>query len=123
MSRINMNAVVLPHFSKGFTLVRMNQVRTLRKLKGWNQGDLANAAGVEQSYISKIENGWDGVTLRNIRFIAEALGAEAYELLMSDTTASERALLEVFRGLSPDRQKGWLEMAKLAKVDADQADQ
>ena len=47
----------------------MITVKTLRKLKGWNQAMLAEAAGLEQSTISKIENGWDGATLRTLNLV------------------------------------------------------
>lgn len=120
MSRINIQAVVLPDSEEPRSLQGMIQLRVLRKIKGFSQGDLADAAGVEQSYISKIENGWEGVTLRNLRFIAEALDVEVHELLSPETSAAEAALIKVFRDLSPERQKGWVEMARLAKDDFDQ---
>lgn len=98
-------------------------MKLLRKAKGWNQTVLAEAAGLEQSYISKVENGWDGVTLRNLKFIAEALGVPLYQLFTSDTSAAELAIMDTYRQLPEDRKKGWQDMAVAAKADVRQEDQ
>jgi transcriptional regulator with XRE-family HTH domain len=95
----------------------MNAIRLLRKSKKWNQGDLAEAASVDQSTISKVENGWDGITLRNLQQIADALDVPIYQLFVDDTTAAEISLMKTYRSLSDGRKKGWQDMALAAKAD------
>ncbi|SHK05041.1 DNA-binding transcriptional regulator, XRE-family HTH domain [Ruegeria lacuscaerulensis ITI-1157] len=87
-------------------------MKRLRKLKGWNQTMLAEAAGLEQSTISKIENGWDGATLRNLNYIAQALGVPTYQLFLDDVSDAEIRIIEVYRSLSDDRKRGWQDMAQ-----------
>lgn len=70
--------------------------------------------GVRQPHISRIENGDEGPPLSLFRSIAEALGVSLADLFADDRTTAETLLLDVFRRQSPDRQKGWLDMAKLA---------
>jgi transcriptional regulator with XRE-family HTH domain len=49
-------------------------VRELRKWRGLSQEQLADAAGVSQSYIAGIEKGRRAGTLATLRAIAAALG-------------------------------------------------
>lgn len=100
----------------------MKTIRLLRKAKGWNQTLLAEAAGLEQSYISKIENGWDGITLRNLVQIAEALEVPLYQLFLEDTSTAEIKLLQTYRTLPEGRKKGWQDMALAAKADVQSED-
>jgi len=102
---------------------RMKQIQNLRKLKGWNQTMLAEVAGIEQSTVSKVENGWDGITLRNLKKIADALEIEPYQLFIDDGSIEELSIIEAYRALSEDRRKGWLDMAVLAKADVLKEDQ
>lgn len=101
----------------------MDTLRIIRKAQGLNQEQLAEKAGVEQSTISKIENGWDGVTLRNLRLIAKALDIPAYQLLTEDDAAAELILLRGYRSLSDERKKGWKDMALAAKAGDPQENQ
>lgn len=73
---------------------------------------LAEAAGLEQSTISKIERGWDGATLRSLNYIAQALEVPLYQLFIDDQESAELRLLEVFRSLPDGRKQGWLDMAQ-----------
>lgn len=86
-------------------------LKSLRRARGLNQKELAEMAGVEQSTISKIERGFDGVTLRVLKQLADALRADVTELISEDRSQAEQALLEAFRALPPDRQQGWLDLA------------
>lgn len=100
----------------------MNSIRLLRKSKGWNQNALAEAAGLDQSYISKVENGWDGVTLRNLQVLADTLEVPIYQLFLDDTTAAEINLMRTYRALSDDRKLGWQDMALAARADVQSED-
>lgn len=83
----------------------------IRKARGLSQVELAEQAGVEQPTISRFERGADGITLGVVRQIAKALDVSVAELLDEDRSETEQALLSVFRSLSPERQRGWVEMA------------
>lgn len=90
----------------------MIAIKRLRKLKGWNQSTLAEAAGLEQSTISKIERGWDGATIRSLTYIAQALEVPLFQLFMDEAEDAEIKLLDVFRSLPEERRQGWLDMAR-----------
>jgi transcriptional regulator with XRE-family HTH domain len=54
-------------------------VRALRRRRGWRQFDLANAAGVSQPFISKLERGVIGdVNVDTIRLVTAALDATLF---------------------------------------------
>jgi len=59
------------------------RLRELRLAKGFTLRQLAEAVGVDFTYLSKIENGKEGYlpSAETIRSIAEALGADSLELL------------------------------------------
>lgn len=59
-------------------------LRPLRLEKGWTQEELARRSGVDQSTISRIENGLTrGVGLGIVERLAEALGLNPRSLLVS----------------------------------------
>lgn len=51
-----------------------DNVRALRKAKGWSQEELADRAALHRTYISSIERALRNVSLDNIEVIAAALG-------------------------------------------------
>jgi len=59
------------------------ELKTLRKLKGLSQEQLAERSELDQSYIARIENGQDNVTLKTLRCLAKGLGLPA-ALLVGD---------------------------------------
>lgn len=84
----------------------------IRQSRGLTQEDLADMSGLKQSTISKIERGYDGVTLRALYKIAEALDVELAELIGNQRLKAEDAIIQAFRSLPEDRQQGWLDMAQ-----------
>lgn len=58
-------------------MIRLRELRRLRKL---TQVQLAEMAGVDQSTLSKAENGQMNITLQNILSIAAALDVQPAEL-------------------------------------------
>ncbi|MFD2843436.1 helix-turn-helix domain-containing protein [Paracoccus cavernae] len=84
----------------------------IRSERGLTQGDLADMSGLKQSTISKIERGYDGVTLRSLYKIADALEVDLSELFADSRGPAEAALIQAFRSLPAERQQGWLEMAQ-----------
>ncbi len=58
----------------------MNRIKEIREAKGWTQADLAAAAGLNQGYLSKMENGTANATMDKIKAVSSALGVDDYEL-------------------------------------------
>lgn len=57
------------------------RVRELRRAKGLTQEDLADASGLDRSYVGSLERGERNVSLVNILKIAKGLGVPASALL------------------------------------------
>ena len=57
------------------------RVRALREERGWSQERLAERAGLHPTYVSSVERGERNVTLLSILRLAEALRADAGELV------------------------------------------
>jgi transcriptional regulator with XRE-family HTH domain len=91
-------------------------IRTLRRRRGWRQVDLARAAGVSRTTISRVEGGHgDQLTLATLRAIAEPLearldlvprwrGAELDRLLNARHSALHEAVAQEFARSWPDWQ-------------------
>ena len=60
-----------------------NQIKKLRKQKGWTQDELGKRAGVNQRTISQIELN-KGTSLATLTLLAEALGTNLADLLKED---------------------------------------
>jgi transcriptional regulator with XRE-family HTH domain len=89
----------------------------LRKRLGLTQTDLADMTKLTQPTISRAERGDDGTTMATLASIAAALQVPLGDLFLSDRSPTENELLQLFRRLPPDRQKGWIDMARLAEKD------
>ena len=57
------------------------RVREARKAKGISQERLAHLAGIDRSYMGRIERGELNLTLGKVYRIAQALGCEVRDLL------------------------------------------
>src|SRR5262245_32298962 len=57
-------------------------LRQLRQQAGKSQRQLADLAGIDVTYLSKLENGRQGGSERVLRLLADALGIPATELLV-----------------------------------------
>ena len=58
-----------------------HNVRRYRLKKNWSQEELAHQAGLQQSYVSNIENGTRNPTVKVIKKLADALGVKPAALL------------------------------------------
>lgn len=85
----------------------------IRRRKGFSQAKLGEAIGVEQATISRLENGYNNVTLGIVRRAADALEVPLSEIFSDPRSELEDQLIDFFRSLPPDRQQGWLDMARL----------
>lgn len=96
---------------------RAMNIATLRRARGLTQIDLAELTKLTQPTISRAERGDDSTTMATFKSIAAALGVQVEELFTSERSALEMELLRIFRTMPADRQKGWLDMARLAATD------
>lgn len=87
-------------------------VRKLRRLRGWSQTELGEAAGgIHKNTIARVEDGDEGVTSKTLKAIAAALGttvAEMYGMIPEpgkETPRAEHATAgSTFSGV--DRRQG-----------------
>ena len=56
-------------------------VRRLRRTRGYSQESFADACGLHRTYVGAIERGERNVSIDNIERIAAALGVAGWELL------------------------------------------
>ncbi len=59
----------------------VSNIKRLRASKDWNRTQLANEAGVDPSYISRVESGNRNIGLDTLDKIATAFGIHTFELL------------------------------------------
>jgi transcriptional regulator with XRE-family HTH domain len=57
------------------------RLRQLRKAKGWTQIEMADAVGVDRSYISDMERGKKNVCLPTLEAFADGFGISMSKLL------------------------------------------
>ena len=58
-----------------------NNVRAIRRRKGMTQADLANASGLDRTFVNRLERGHVSVALETIGAIATALEIPPRELI------------------------------------------
>lgn len=62
--------------------MRLSQnIRTLRRLKGWSQEALALEAGLHRTFIAHVERCARNIALDNLEKLAIALEVDTYQLL------------------------------------------
>ena len=69
MREIETNIIYLVKPGRSFM-----DIKVLRQRKGITQQGLSDATGIDQSSISRMENGKQGISLKNLYQIANALG-------------------------------------------------
>ena len=57
-------------------------LRAIRKSRGFSQERLAHEAGIDRSYLGKIERGEVNATIEKLYLLAECLGCHPSELLL-----------------------------------------
>jgi len=96
-----------------------NRIRELRKARGLTLKRLAELVGTSNQQISHLEKGRRRLTLDWMERIAKALECHPSDLLIGGTQVRnerERAMIELFRGLSEEQQEAFLKAtAALAK--------
>lgn len=84
----------------------MKNLKKIRTSKNMSQVALADAAGVKQATISRIEKGVNNPSLDVAQRIADALGASPVELF--GLPELEQTVLQKFREASPERRAALL---------------
>jgi len=56
-------------------------LRAVRQSKGFSQEHLAHAAGIDRSYVGKIERGQVNLSIEKLYLLAETLGCSPKELV------------------------------------------
>lgn len=51
-------------------------IRTARKKSGYTQLELCKKLGLSHAPINQVENGWESISLNNLRLICDAVGLE-----------------------------------------------
>jgi len=97
-----------------------NRIKELRKAQGLTLKELADRVGTSNQQISHLEKGRRRLTLDWIERLAVALDCHPSDLLGGGATQPrnerERAMIELFRGLSEEQQEAFLKAtAALAK--------
>ena len=57
------------------------RLRKLRKECGWSQEELAQASGLDRSYMGGVERGERNIALKNIEALADAFEISLHELM------------------------------------------
>lgn len=86
-------------------------ISTIRNMRGLNQEQLADLAGISQAQISRAEAGDDGVTLGKFKAIAEALQVPLADLFQ-DRTRTEAEMVAMYRRLPADQQAVWMDLSR-----------
>lgn len=51
-------------------------IRKARKKSGYTQIELCEKVGLSHAPINQVENGWESISLHNLRIICDAIGLE-----------------------------------------------
>ena len=88
--------------------IEKNPIYALRQKRGLTQKDIAEAIGTTANQISRLENGDRKLAPEWLERLSQALGCTKAELLGETPgeylTPEERALLDSFRSLSPEKK-------------------
>lgn len=84
----------------------MENLKRIREMRGMTQADLAEATGLTQGAISKIESGRMNVTREKINLLAAALGCEPVELFSLPDL--QQRVLAAISALDPERREAAL---------------
>ena len=64
--------------------VNVKRLNELRRLRAFSQQELADVAGLGRNTISRIERGETGAHGRTLRRLAQALGVDVAELVLTE---------------------------------------
>lgn len=89
------------------------RVKEIRKERGLTTQQLADKAGMSQSYVSDIENGRKQLNARRMEALATALGVSPLDLLADPDVSEEISRhLEILRQLPPEDREAVMRHAR-----------
>ncbi len=62
--------------NKSMSIEEGRFIRQARKKSGFTQLELCKKLGISHAPINQVENGWESISLFNLRMICEAIGLE-----------------------------------------------
>ena len=71
-----------------------DRIKTLRKLRGWTQENLAEQAKVSVQHVGEIERGDGNPTLQSLERLSKGLGLTVSQLLAVEEPEQEKELLQ-----------------------------
>lgn len=90
-------------------------LKNIREAKGFaKQEDLAEAIGVNQATVQRMEAAAESVTLRRYIQAAEVLGVTLAEIFADDRSEAEVVLVRHWRSLPASERAIWAEHLRLA---------
>ena len=87
-------------------MLNMENLKAIRKRRGLTQAQLAEASGLDQGFLSKVENGDANPTLDKITDIAAALKVHPAELF--GLPALQQRAIAALNSIDPQRQEAAL---------------
>lgn len=93
----------------------MNGVRYQRRLRGWNQEELAQRADLQQRTVSSIETGRSNPHPKTLLKLAQALGVETADLMETPTTPKGAASQDEAEPMRPETVEVPQSLARLLR--------
>jgi transcriptional regulator with XRE-family HTH domain len=94
-----------------------SRIKSARNKKGLTQAQLAELLQVSPEYVSRLERGGTKISLPTLVEVSGLLSVSPSSFLDGSTTAESNYALgefsEIVRGMSPDKRKLLLEIAKV----------
>jgi len=81
------------------------RIKELRKARGLTQRELADMAGLSQSYLTELENEKKTINVNRMSAIARALGVAPKDLIVGEEKSPHAKLIALFEPLSADQQE------------------
>ena len=81
------------HTSKTLQVRFGERIKQLRREQGYSQNEFADAAGITQAYLSRMERGIANPQLDNIKKVAECLGISLADLFAFDVEGFDSVTL------------------------------
>lgn len=86
------------------------RLKELRWQRGWTQREVADMAGMSQSYYTELENHRKQINANRLESLARVFGVEPHQLIANDATGTTSKLVQAFSGLSEVQREAVLKM-------------
>lgn len=103
--------------------IHVMQLTSLRKARDLSLRDLGEMIGMNASTVQRAEAMHESAKLRTYQLCADVLGVSLADLFSDDRTATELALLNVFRRIPVERHGELIHLLEIAASPAPSKDQ